>query len=98
MSIEAGAVVVLVLHTPREKFVGVLEELSPAGVHIRCLELGYFDDWCAAIASDEPHLGMDEHFFPMWRVERIVRDAVSGAAPSLAEHFKARTGRELTDI
>ena len=69
--IEAGAIVILVLHSPREKCWGVLDEISAAGVFLRGLDLNAFDDWVQAIAHDEPFIGLSDLFFPMWRVERI---------------------------
>src|SRR4029453_5538299 len=49
MKIETGESVILVLHTPREKLLGILDEVSPAGVSIRAIDLSYFDDWWAAL-------------------------------------------------
>jgi hypothetical protein len=85
--------VIAILHTPREKLFGILDEITPAGVSIRAIDLSYFDDWCAAIANGEPHLTMSDSFVPMWRVEKITRDAADGDVPSLAEQFEKRTGR-----
>ena len=57
--IRAGDPVVLVLHTPREKCWGVLDEINPAGVFLRGLDLNAFDDWVSAIAHKEPFIGLD---------------------------------------
>ena len=95
MKIEPGNAVIAILHTPREKLFGVLDEITAAGVAIRAVDLGYFDDWCAAIANGEPHLSMSDCFIPMWRVEKITLDATEGDLPSLAEQFEKRTGRLL---
>lgn len=95
MKIEAGDVVIAVLHSPREKLLGVLNEISPAGITIRSIELSYFDDWCRSIASGEVHLRMNDNFFPMWRVERISRDEGSDELPSMTEQFESRTGRRF---
>ena len=96
--IEAGAAVVVVLHSPREKCWGVLDEISAAGVFLRGLDLGAFDDWAHAVARDEPFIGLTDLFFPMWRVERIARDESSGGVPSLSEQFEKRTGRKVLDL
>jgi len=37
--IQVGSPVVIVLHTPREKCWGILDEISPAGVFLRGLDL-----------------------------------------------------------
>jgi len=97
MNITPGYSVIAVLHSPREKLLGILGEISPAGITIRSIELGYFDDWCSAIAAGEPHLPMSENFFPMWRVERMSLDETVDDVPSMADQFEARTGRKLTE-
>jgi len=87
--------VIVVLHTPREKLLGVLHEISPAGISLRSIDLSYFDDWCRSLAAGEPSLPMSDNFFPMWRVERISRDEAADEVPSMANQFEARTGRKL---
>lgn len=96
--IQQGAAVVLVLHTPREKCWGVLEEISAAGISLRGLDLNAFDDWVRAVAHDEPFMGLADLFFPMWRVERVARDESAGGVLSLAEQFEQRTGRKLEEF
>ena len=63
---------------------------------IRSIDLSYFDDWCRAMASGEPHLEMLDNFYPMWRVERVSRDDGGHQVPSMAEQFLARTGKRLS--
>lgn len=96
--IEAGAAVVVVLHSPREKCWGLLDEISAAGVFLRGLDLNAFDDWTHAIARDEPFIGLTDLFFPLWRVERVARDEAAGGVPSLAEQFEKRTGRRVQEF
>ena len=95
--IEPGEAVVVVLHSPREKCWGVLDEISAAGVFLRGLDLNAFDDWVQAVAHGEPFIGLTDLFFPMWRVERLSRDESAGGVPSLAEQFEQRTGRGLLE-
>ena len=97
MKINDGDIVIAILHSPREKLLGVVNDLNPAGLTIRSIELGYFDDWCRSIADDEEHLHMSDNFFPMWRVERITRDESADGLPSMAEQFETRTGRRLEE-
>jgi hypothetical protein len=97
MSMNIGDTVIIVLHSPREKLLGVLGEISSAGVKVRSIDLSYFDDWCRAIAAREAHLPMTDNFFPMWRVERMSLDEAADGVPSMAEHFEARTGHRLSD-
>lgn len=98
MKISAGEAVVAVLHTPREKLFGILDEISSAGISLRAIELGYFDDWVRSIAEGEQYLPMSDYFIPMWRVERITRDEGSEGASSLTELFEKRTGKNLGEF
>ena len=98
MKIEPGEAAMLVLHTPREKLLGIVDEITAAGIFVRAIDLGYFDDWISSIANDEPYLSMSDYFIPMWRVERIVRDEPSGDTPSMADQFEQRTGRNLGEF
>ena len=95
--IEAKQTVVLIMHSPREKVWGVLEEITNAGVFVRGLDLNAFEDYIGAIVRDEPFFGLTDQFFPLWRVERILRDEPSGGIPSLAEQFEQRTNRQIID-
>lgn len=95
MKLDSGDIVIAVLHTPREKLLGILDSIDAAGVTMRSIDLGYFDDWCRSIASGEAHLTMSDNFFPMWRIERISRDEDADDVPSLGAQFENRTGRKL---
>ncbi len=97
MKFQSGETIIAVLHSPREKLLGVLDEINPAGVSLRSIELGYFDDWCRSISSGEQHLTMTDQFIPMWRVERISRDAADGEVTSMSEQFETRTGKRLDE-
>lgn len=97
MKIETGDIVIAILHSPREKLLGIVDEINPSGISVRSIELGYFDDWCKSIASGEVHLQMSDNFFPMWRVERITKDEATDEMASMADQFHARTGRWLSD-
>lgn len=95
MKFDSGDVVIAVLHSPREKLLGTLVAVEAAGVTMRSIDLGYFDDWCSSIASGEAHLEMTDNFYPMWRVERLSRDESTDDLPSMADQFETRTGRRL---
>jgi hypothetical protein len=96
--IGPGATVVIVLHSPREKCWGVLDELSQAGVFLRGLDLNAFDDWVHALVHHEPFMGFGDLFFPMWRVERIAKDEAAGGVPSLCDQVEKRTGRTIQEL
>lgn len=98
MKIENGESVILVLHTPREKLLGILDEVNAAGVSVRAIDLGYFDDWCNSIASNEPYLPMSDYFLPMWRLERMMRDEGANEGASMTQQFEQRTGRKLGEL
>lgn len=98
MKIRSGETAVAILHSPREKLIGIIDEIDAAGIHLRGIDLGYFDDWIRSIAEGEPQLSMTDYFLPMWRVERITRDEPMGEMPSMAEQFKQRTGREMSEF
>lgn len=98
MKIKAGEHIVIVLQNPREKIIGILHEISPAGIFVRGIDLNYFDEWINAIRNNEQYLPMQDYFFPMWRVERLIRDESSFEMPSLAEQFYQKTGFNLADF
>ncbi|MEP6900592.1 MAG: hypothetical protein ABJA66_02515 [Actinomycetota bacterium] len=96
--IKSGESVVVILQNPREKIVGILHEINASGIFVRSIDLTYFDDWTRSIANNEPYLPMQDHFFPMWRVERISKDESSFEMPSMAEQFQQRTGLSFADF
>ena len=93
-----GTAVVIVLHSPREKCWGVLDEINNAGVFLRGLDLNAFDDWVHALVHHEPFMGFGDLFFPMWRVERIAKDEAAGGVPSLCDQVEKRTGRTIQEL
>jgi hypothetical protein len=95
MKIEHGDAVILVLHTPREKLFGIIDEITPSGLFVRAIDLLYFDDWCRSIADGEQYLPMSDYFLPMWRLERMTRD---DGSPSMVEQFEERTGKKLDEV
>jgi hypothetical protein len=96
--IGPGVAVVIVLHTPREKSWGFLDDINAAGVFLRGLDLNAFDDWVSALVHSEPFIGFAELFFPMWRVERISKHEAAGGVPSLCEQVEKRTGLTIHEL
>jgi hypothetical protein len=88
---EAGQIVLVTLHNPREKFWGALLSLTPAGVSLRGVDLQSLDDFMKLVKMGEPATA-SVVFFPMHRIQRIELDGRSGELPSLAEQFSATTG------
>ena len=96
--LDPGSLVLVHLSSPPEQFWGVLDDLSPAGVTFRGLNVGSFEDFVAQAArDDEPALGFSTMFVPMFRVERIYLDEQVGAVQSYRQRFEQRVGRAVTD-
>jgi len=96
--LSRGTPILLVLHTPREKCWGILDEITAAGVFLRGLDLNGFDSWLQAVVHKEPFIGFGSLFFPMWRVERISKDEAAAGVPSLCQQAEQRTGRSLEEL
>lgn len=93
----AGAVVLVSLSSPREKFWGTILELAPAGVSLRGIELSCFEDFSRQVKAGDS-VTPNAVFFPMHRVERIELDSHNGEIPSLQERFAGKTGCEFHDV
>ena len=95
---EPHSIVVLSLHSPKERLWGELQEISGAGVTLRGIVLNSFDDFvCQVLHPEGDRIGLPTLFFPMVRVERIALDEPRGSVPSLAETFEKKVGRSLVD-
>jgi hypothetical protein len=94
---EEGSTVLLTLHSPRQKFFGLLLKLAATGVELRGVPLESLDDLARQIRAGEP-TGASTVFFPMHRVERMELDAATGELPSLGESFAAKSGRAVEDV
>lgn len=88
---ETGAMVVVTLGNPREKFWGAILTLRAEGVSLRGIELASFEDLVALVKDGEP-FSLGVVFFPMHRVERMELDLPDGGIPSLSQRFTAKTG------
>jgi len=86
-----GAVVLVTLNNPREKFWGMILSLEQAGACLRGVDLRSLDDLSRLVKSGEAASPVVV-FFPMHRIERIELDSPSGEIPSLAEQFTAKSG------
>lgn len=94
---DPGALVVLSLNSPREKFWGALLSLSVAGICLRGITLEALDDFARQLKmGDSADPGLV--FFPMHRVEKIELDTRSGDVPSLAERFYAKSGFSAIEV
>ena len=90
---KIGSLVILHLVHPTEKFWGRLEDLTPAGVVLRAINLSSFDDWMRQAAHGESQgLGLVTMFVPLARVERMFLDEAVGAVESYQQRFRRRVG------
>jgi hypothetical protein len=97
--VEPGALVVLHLVNPPEKYWGVLRGLGVAGIEVRGIGLSSFDDWMNSLLYDEEvALGLATIFFPLHRLERLFLDERVGQVESLAELFERRVGRPVREV
>ncbi|HEU5411745.1 MAG TPA: hypothetical protein VFU57_12050 [Candidatus Acidoferrales bacterium] len=95
---EPHSIVIVSLHSPKERLWGELVEISVAGVTLRGIDLGSFDDFVRQVLHPEgERIGLPTLFFPMQRVERIALDEPRGSIPSMAEKFALKIGQTLTD-
>ena len=94
---RVGAFVIATLNNPREKFWGVILDLSGQGLSLRGVDLAAFEDLVAMIRAGDPFTS-GVVFFPMHRVERIELDLPEGGIHSLAERFCQKTGHDAGTI
>ena len=95
---QPHSIVVISLHSPKEKLWGELVDISNAGVTLRGIDLSAFDDFVSQVLHpDGDRMGLPTLFFPMLRIERIALDEARGSIPSLAEVFAKKVGRTLPD-
>ena len=94
--IPPGALIILNLANPSEKYWGILGELGVAGVVLRGIGLASFDDWTAqAVRGEEQTLDLATMFFPLFRIERLFLDEPVGQVESYRQRFERRVGRSV---
>jgi hypothetical protein len=97
-SVDPHSIVVVNLHTPKEKVWGELLDINPSGVTLRGIDLNSFDHFIRQINEpDGERIGFPTIFFPMNRVERVSLDEPTGSIPSMNELFARKIGRSLIE-
>ena len=86
-----GAIVIVTLSNPREKFWGMILALAPEGLSLSGAELASFEDLTVMVKDGEPFTPAVV-FFPMHRIERVELDLPDGNLPSLSQRFFHKTG------
>jgi hypothetical protein len=98
VEMEPHSIVVVSLHSPKERLWGQLVEITVAGVTLRGIDLASFDDFVRQVLHPEgERIGLPTLFFPMQRVERVALDEPRGSIPSLAEKFASKAGQTLAE-
>jgi len=97
-SVDPHSIVVISLHSPKEKVWGELLDINPSGVTLRGIDLNSFDHFIRQLNEpDGERIGLPTIFFPMNRVERVSLDEPTGSIPSMNELFARKIGRSLTE-
>jgi len=93
---EPHSIVVVSLHSPKEKLWGEMIDMTIAGVTLRGIDLSSFDDFVSQVLHPEgDRIGLPTLFFPMVRIERIALDEARGSIPPLSAVFEKKVGRSL---
>ena len=88
---QVGAVVLVTLANPREKFWGAILALAGQGLSLSGIELASFEDLISMIKAGEQAVS-GVVFFPMHRIERVELDLHNDNVPSLSQRFTTKTG------
>ncbi len=95
---DPHSIVILNLHTPKEKIWGELLAINTAGITVRGIDLNSFDHFIRQLNEpDGERAGVPTLFFPMTRIERVALDEPAGSIPSMNELFARKVGRGLLD-
>jgi hypothetical protein len=92
-----GAMVIVTLGNPREKFWGMILALAPEGLSLSGIELASFEDLVMMVKEGES-FSPAVVFFPMHRVERIELDLPDGSLSSLSQRFSAKTALDPAEV
>jgi hypothetical protein len=88
-----GQLVVVVLHSPRERLWGALLGLEGPGLALRGLDVSPWEEVLTLVRQDRAgEVSLSTRFVPMHRIESLYLDERSSGVPSLGEVFLERTG------
>jgi hypothetical protein len=92
---QVDTFVVAYLHSPRERWWGLLHWIASAGITLRGVPLESFEPWARSVARhEEGEITPSTVFFPMNRVERIYEDESTLAVSSHADQFRQWAGQD----
>jgi hypothetical protein len=90
------AYVVAYMHSPRERWWGMLRAITPAGVTLRGLSLESFEPWARSVARrEDAGIAPTTVFFPMNRIERVDEDESTLSVASHEDRFRQWTGEDV---
>lgn len=93
-----GAVVILYLMDPPSKVWGQVLSMDGSGISIQGADLRSFEDLLrGASAGDLGPGDLSVVYYPLRRVEKMILDLGTEAAPSLQDQFQARVGRSFVE-
>ncbi len=93
MPFAPGDLVVVVLHSPRERLWGCLLGLEASGIALRGLNLSPWEEVLTLVRTGQgDQVALGTRFLPMHRVEALYLDEPSSGVPSLGQVFLDRTG------
>jgi hypothetical protein len=96
---RVDSIVIANLTAPRQRFLGKLLDITPAGITLRGIDLDAFEDWTNHIASrEESGVQASTIFFPLHRVEKMILDESLGAIPSLSSAFLTKVGMPIEEF
>lgn len=91
--------VVVSLVEPKERIWGQLLAITDAGITVRGIAVGSFEEFIHQVKSpEEEPVGLATVFYPMRRVERIALDEPQGSIPSLSQTFERQVGQTAADF
>lgn len=92
---EPGDIIILYLHSPKERIWGQLKSLTNFGLVIKGLDINSFDDWCRQVARKETGIGLTTVFYPTYRIEKIIMDEEVSGMQALRDRFRELSGISL---
>ena len=96
--IVVGALVMAHLHSPKERFWGLLVRLDSVGVVIRGLDLNALEDWLRQERDGlERLIAPSTQFVPMQRVERLYLDESTAGFRCFADRYLEACGRDARE-
>jgi len=96
--ITLRSIIIVNLHSPREKIWGVLLSINSYGITVRGVDINSFQDWSRSVANQTETMGLSTMFIPMMRVEKVTLDESVGPFKSFSEQFHDRVGRSVLEV